>query len=293
MKVDRRKMLLGMAALAAPLPQRLWAQDAVLPLRTPGLDHLDVMVPDVQKTAKFYMGILDTELHAQAFRGGKRYFVLFNPLTESREVGYLAVGDSGGRPGYIGHFCTSIHDWRRDSAAIYAQMGEAIAAAGFGAFPGPSGFGTFEDPDGIEIQFLPAPDTLVTVAEPDDLVPWHRGLAKPQGVDSVLLRVSNLERAVTWYGLLYGKPTWNSARDTAYFDFPESQTRLELQQGRYEHGKPLGIAEFGIKVDSYDRREVNDAVQALGGEVLAEAGERGEVRIKDPDGNIVRLRSVG
>ncbi|HHX82023.1 MAG TPA: VOC family protein, partial [Pseudomonadaceae bacterium] len=176
MNFKRRSVLWSMAALAAPVPPFALAQDAVLPLRTPGLDHLDVMVPDVEATSKFYMGLFKTELHAQAFRGGFRYFVLFNPLTESREVGYVAVGDSSGRGSYIGHFCTSVYDWRRDSEAIMQGMGEQFAAGGFGEFPGSTGFGgVFRDPDGTEIQFLPAPDTLVTVAEPSDLVPWHQG----------------------------------------------------------------------------------------------------------------------
>src|SRR5690554_90388 len=100
MNINRRSLLWSMAALSAPLPRFALAQDAVLPLRTPGLDHLDVMVPDVEATTKFYMGLFNTELHAQAFRGAYRYFVLLNPLTESREVGYIAVGDSSGRGSY-------------------------------------------------------------------------------------------------------------------------------------------------------------------------------------------------
>ncbi|MFV1174451.1 cyclic pyranopterin monophosphate synthase MoaC, partial [Klebsiella pneumoniae] len=45
--------------------------------------------------------------------------------------------------------------------------------------------------DGIEIQFLPAPDTLVTAAVPSELVAWHEGLVTPQHVDHVLLDVSD------------------------------------------------------------------------------------------------------
>lgn len=292
MKINRRDLLLGLAAVAAPLPHFALAQQAVLPLRTPGLDHLDVMVPDVEASTRFYMGLLNTELHAQAFRGAYRYFVLLNPLTESREVGYLAVGNSSGRPGYIGHFCTSVYDWRRDSAEIYAAMAASFAEAGFGEFPGATGFGTFQDPDGTEIQFLPAPDTLVTVAEPSELVPWHTGLVTPQGVDSVWLRVSNLERALAWYGLLYGSAVWNEDRSAAHFEFPESQTRLHLEQARYEHGQPLGIVEFGIKVETFDKPAVSAAVAELGGLVLPEPSDASVLRLKDPDGNILRLQMI-
>lgn len=289
----RRKMLWSMAAMAAPLPSFTLAQDAVLPLRTPGLDHLDVIVPDVAATAKFYMGLFKTELHAQEFRGGLRYFVLLNPLTESREVGYLAIGDSGGRGSYIGHFCTSVHDWRRDGEAIMQQMGEQFAAAGFGEFPGSNGFGAlFSDPDDIEIQYLPAPDTLVTAANPNELVPWHQGLVTPHGVQSVLLRVRDLERALVWYGILYGQHKFTPDMSMAYFEFPESQTRLYLEQARYEFNQQPGIVLWGAKVEPFDKAEVSEAVVALGGTILPVPGNANLLRIRDTDGNVVQLHPM-
>jgi predicted enzyme related to lactoylglutathione lyase len=293
MNIKRRSILWSMAALGAPLPPFALAQDSVLPLRTPGLDHLDVMVPDVEATTKFYMGLFKTELHAQAFRGAFRYFVLLNPLTESREVGYLAVGDSSGRGSYIGHFCTSVRDWQRDGEAIMKEMTEEFAAAGFGEFPGSRGFGAlFTDPDGIEIQYLPAPDTLVTAAEPSQLVPWHQGLVTPHGVQSVLLRVRDLERALAWYGILYGTHAWTPDMSMAYFEFPESQTRLYLEQARYEFNHEPGIVLFGIKVDAFDKAAVSDAVVALGGTILPVPGNEQLLRIRDPDGNVVQLHPV-
>ena len=293
MNFKRRTVLWSMAALAAPLPTFTLAQDKVLPLRTPGLDHLDVIVPDVEATAKFYMGLFNTELHAQEFRGAQRYFVLLDPLTERREVGYIAVGAANGRETGIGHFCTSIHDWQRDNAAVMAGMAEEFAAAGFGEFPGSKGFGAlFDDPDGIEIQFLPAPDTLVTAATPSQLVPWHQGLVTPHGVQSVLLRVRDLERALAWYGILYGEHKFTPDMSMAYFEFPESQTRLYLEQARYEFNHEPGIVLFGIKVDPFDKVAVSEAVVALGGTVLPVPGNEELLRIRDPDGNIVQLHPV-
>ena len=290
MNVNRRNVLLGMAAMAAPVSPFALAQSSVLPLRTPGLDHLDVIVPDVEATTRFYMGLFNTELHAQEFRGGYRYFVLLSPLNEAREVGYIAVGASNGRGSYIGPFCTSVHDWRRDGEAIMTELGEQFAAGGFGEFPGSRGFGAlFSDPDGIEIQFLPAPDTLVTAANPSQLVPWHQGLVTPHGVQSVLLRVRDLERALDWYGILYGTHAWTPDRSRAYFEFPDSGTRLYLEQARYEFGQEPGIVLFGIKVDSFDRVAVSAGVEALGGTILAVPGNDQLLRIQDPDGNIVQL----
>ena len=92
---QNRRNLLGLMALAgAGLPTLALAQQKVLPLDTPGLDHLDVIVEDVEKSARFYMGLFRTTLHAQPFQGAFRYFVLLGPLPEDRAVGYLAVGAS-------------------------------------------------------------------------------------------------------------------------------------------------------------------------------------------------------
>jgi catechol 2,3-dioxygenase-like lactoylglutathione lyase family enzyme len=239
------------------------------------------------------MGLLNTELHAQAFRGAYRYFVLLNPLNDRREVGYVAVGASGGRGSYIGHFCTSVYDWRRDSDAIITAMREQFAAGGFGEFPGTTGFGgVIEDPDGINIQFLPAPDTLVTVAEPSQLVPWHQGLVTPHGLQTVVVRVSNLERALAWYDVMYGAHAWTPDRSRAYFEFPQSQTRLYFEQARYEFDQKPGIVLFGIKVDPFDKAAVSKAVITLGGSILPVPGNDQLLRIQDPDGNIVQLHPV-
>jgi catechol 2,3-dioxygenase-like lactoylglutathione lyase family enzyme len=200
---SRRAFVAGLGALAVPVIG--WAQQdgapaKLLPLRTPKIDHLDVIVPDVAASARFYMGVFNTTLHAQPFQGGFRYFVLFGDLPVNRQVGYLAIGDSRGRGTYIGHFCTSIFDYRQNSAAITSALVEAVDKAGLGKLTIGSGpGGIFSDPDGIEIQFLPAPDTLVTVAVPSDLVEANKGLVTPKGVDHVLLHVSDLEKGVQFY----------------------------------------------------------------------------------------------
>jgi len=287
MTLTRREMVALMAATGMTLSQvgqaaQAGQSSALLPLRTPGLDHLDVIVPDVEKTTRFYMGLLKTTLHAQPFQGGQRYFVLLGPLPENRAVGYLAVGASRGRGTYIGHFCTSVEDWRRDSAGIFAAMKEKFGAAGFGEFAGSSGFGgIFQDPDGIEIQFLPAPDTLVTAAVPSDLVPGGQGLVTPLRVDSALLNVSDLKRAVAYYRVLYGKESKLSGK-SAVFAF-KNGSRLLLEQATYVYGKAqTRISRYGIRVNPFDRAAVAKGIAALGGSVVSDDGK--VLRLRDVDG---------
>lgn len=294
--VSRRTFVASLTALAAAGmlgAASVSAQSrSVLPLNTPGLDHLDIIVPDVEASAKFYMGVFNTALHAQPFQGAQRYFVLLGELNDKREVGYVAIGESRGRGSYIGHFCTSVVEWRRDSAAIFAGMGEAFAAAGFGTFPGSTGVGgIFADPDGIEIQFLPAPDTLVTAAVPSDLVPWNQGLVTPRGVDHMVLLVSDLERAVQYYEVLYGPVASRDAvSGRATFQF--SNSHLVLEQARYEYGQAPKIASYCIKVDAFDRQTVEAGLRTLGAELLPSTSAPDLLRFRDPDGITVELRAV-
>jgi catechol 2,3-dioxygenase-like lactoylglutathione lyase family enzyme len=284
MTVTRRELVAMMAAAGLSVSRSGLAQQqqALLPLRTPGLDHLDVIVPDVEKTTRFYMGLFKTTLHAQPFQGGQRYFVLLGPLPENRTVGYIAVGASRGRGTYIGHFCTSVEDWRRDSAAIFAAMKEKFRASGFGDFAASTGFGgIFQDPDGIEIQFLPSPDTLVTAAVPSDLVPGGQGLVTPQRVEHALLNVSNLKRAVAYYRVLYGKESKLSGNN-AVFAFGNG-SRLLLEQASYSYGKAqTRISRYGIRVIPFDRDAVAKGIAALGGTVISDDGK--VLRLRDVDG---------
>jgi catechol 2,3-dioxygenase-like lactoylglutathione lyase family enzyme len=279
---SRREFVGALAAVALPGAAPVFAQGSVLPVNTPGLDHLDVIVPDVEKSARFYMGLFRTTLHAQPFQGGQRYFVLLGPLPANRTVGYLAIGDARGRGTYIGHFCTSVADWRRDSAAIFAQIRERVSSAKLGEFRTGGGFGgIFTDPDGIEIQFLPSPDTLVTAAVPSALVPAEQGLVVPLRVDHALLKVSNMERALEFYRILYGKEARRTA-DGAVFEF-RNGSRLLLESTSYTYGNAEArIARYGIRVREFDRAAARALIPTLGGTMVADDGKA--LRLRDADG---------
>lgn len=294
--VSRRTFMAGLGAAASvPLfgAGSILAQTppaGLLPINTPKVDHLDVIVPDVAATARFYMGVFNTTLHAQPFQGGFRYFVLFGDLPANREVGYLAIGDSRGRGTYIGHFCTSIFNYRQNSAAISSALVDAVAKAGLGKIEIGTGFGgIFKDPDGIEIQFLPAPDTLVTAAVPSDLVEPNKGLVTPKGVDHVLLYVADLEKGAQFYRILYGKEAARQKSPERIW-FQIGDTRLGLEQA--PAGQKPHIAHFGVKVAAFDRNAVVDGLRKLGAEVVASPDETDVVRFRDRDGNSVELRSI-
>jgi predicted enzyme related to lactoylglutathione lyase len=291
--VSRRTFLAGLGATTLLGPVSVRAQtptSSLLPINTPKVDHLDVIVPDVAAAARFYMGVFNTTLHAQPFQGGFRYFVLFGDLPASRQVGYLAIGDSRGRGTYIGHFCTSIFNYRQNSAAITSALVEAVDKAGLGKLTmgtGPGGI--FSDPDGIEIQFLPAPDTVVTAAVPSDLVEPNKGLVVPRGVDHVLLHVSDLEKGAQFYRILYGKEaTRTTSPERVWFQIGD--TRLGLEQA--PRGQKPRIEHFAVKVAAFDRDAVVAGLRKLGAEVIASPDEAGVVRFRDPNGISSELKSV-
>jgi catechol 2,3-dioxygenase-like lactoylglutathione lyase family enzyme len=293
--VSRRAFIAGLGATASfsMFGSAVWAQpqqNGVLPLNTPKVDHLDVIVPDVEASARFYMGVFNTKLHAQPFQGGFRYFVLLGDLPASRQVGYLAIGDSRGRGTYIGHFCTSVFNYRRDSSAIAAAIAEAVDKAGLGKLSGGGGFGgIFSDPDGIEIQFLPAPDTLVTAAVPSDLVEPSQGLVMPKGVDHVLLHVADLPKGVQFYRILYGKEALHETSPERVW-FQIGDTRLGVEQA--QPGQKPHIQHFGIKVAAFDRGVVTAALARLGAQVMPSPDEADVLRFRDLDGISLELKAV-
>jgi catechol 2,3-dioxygenase-like lactoylglutathione lyase family enzyme len=289
--LSRRHFLAGISstALLPAFAQRAAAQTRpLLPLNTPKIDHLDIVVPDVAAAARFYMTVFNTTLHAQPFQGGLRYFVLLGELPDAtRQVGYVAIGDARGRGTYIGHFCTSVFDYRQNSAAITNAINEAASKAGVGGLSGGGGVGgIFTDPDGIELQFLPAPDTLVTAATPSDLVEWRKGLVTPRGVDHVLLHVPDVEKSVRFYQILYGAPGARSTSPERVW-FQIGDTRLGLEQAAA--GQKPHIEHFGIKVARYDRAAVSAALTKLGASIVTSPDESMALRFRDPFGITTEL----
>jgi catechol 2,3-dioxygenase-like lactoylglutathione lyase family enzyme len=281
---------LGAAASLSIFGSTMGAQEkpSVLPLNTPKVDHLDVIVPNVEASARFYMSVFNTKLHAQPFQGAFRYFILFGDLpADTRRVGYLAIGDARGRATAIGHFCTSVFNYQRDSMAIFAAIDEQVAKAGLKPITRGSGVGgIFSDPDGIEVQFLPAPDTLVTAAVPSDLVEPNKGLVVPRGVDHALLQVADLQKGVQFYRLLYGMEALREKSPERVW-FRIGDTRLGLEQA--PPGQKPRIEHFGVKVAAFDRNAVTAALKKLGASIMPSPDEASVLRFRDLDGITVEL----
>jgi hypothetical protein len=59
---------LGAAGCSPLIGRTALAQESALPLVNLGLEHLDILVPDVAESARFYKQVFDAPLHEQPFR---------------------------------------------------------------------------------------------------------------------------------------------------------------------------------------------------------------------------------
>jgi len=116
-------------------------------------------------------------------------------------------------------------------------------------------------------------------------------LSDPKGVDHALLKVSDMSKALQFYRTLYGKKDVRE-RKTGRVWFPIGDTRLGLEETKYQFGDKPRIAHFGIKVAPFDRAAVSDALTKLGAQILPSDDEPDVLRFKDPDGITVEVKAV-
>jgi catechol 2,3-dioxygenase-like lactoylglutathione lyase family enzyme len=255
-----------------------------LPLDNLGLEHLDIIVPDPGASARFYARIFRSALHQQPVRDTLRYFVLLGDLPADRQVGYIAIGAADGRVPAIGHYCVLAKAYDR------AAVAGALHTAGFDvAAAGPTGM--WPDPDRLELQLFQPPAGLVTAAVPSPLPIERDGQLMPRGVDHILLRVSNVEKSLPYYRLVYGtageRPRDSSGR--VWFQL-ERNTRLGLEEA--SPGQAPTIAHYAIKVAPFDRGALETRLRELGARTLPAADEPDIVRFADNNGIIVEVRAA-
>jgi len=279
MMPSRREFLgmMGAAVLAQP------SAPAALPLQNLGLEHLDIVVPDPAASARFYARVFRTKLHQQPVRDTLRYFVLLGDLPADRQVGYIAIGAGQGRPPSIGHYCTLAKVYDR------AGMARQLEAAGFPGIRGAGGLGMWPDPDGLELQLFQPPAGLVTAAVPSPLPVEGDGLVTPRGVDHVMLQVSDLDKSLPYYRLVYGAGVEGPRQNSRVWLQLANNTRIGLEQ--VSGGRMPAIGHFAIKTAPFDRGAVTARLRELGANILPSPDEPDVLRFADNNGIVVELRA--
>jgi hypothetical protein len=256
-----------------------------LPLKNLGLEHLDIVVPDTAASARVYMRIFRTALHEQPFQGNIRYFILLGDLPSDRQVGYIAIGAAGNRPTAIGHYCALAERYDR------AGVTQALQAAGFSGGSG-GAFGMLPDPDGLELQLFQPPAGLVAAAVRSTLPVERNGLVRPVGLDHVLLHVTDIEKSLPYYRLVYGadiRMVKQSNPDRLWLELA-ADTRLGLQKA--PAGQPPRIDHYCIKAAPFDREAVAAGLRDIGLRVLPSPDEPAVLRFADNYGITVELKPV-
>jgi catechol 2,3-dioxygenase-like lactoylglutathione lyase family enzyme len=306
-RLCRRSFLERLGAAAAALP--LWAYSAhaqapgagaprgqapggrggnaapagpQLPLRTTGLEHFGLTVPDVEKAGRFYGAIFNPELHKENSEP-LRYYV-------SMGIGYIALGINRqpNTPSRIDHFCALVDGY---NAQAFQQE---LAAQGITVTSG--GVGMVGDADGIQLQLLALPGGLARTTVPAGRIVDKPSLVRPMGLDHIMLNVTDVEKSAKYYRLVFGKE-WSRSANPDRMWFQVGGTRLGIQA--VKPGEAPKVDHFCVSVAGFDAAVVSAGLKELGAEILAAADESQDrtrfrdsdlIRFKDPNGVIVELR---
>ncbi len=258
------------------------AQGPQLPLRTTGLEHFGMTVPDVAKAGLFYGSIFNPELHKENSEP-LRYYV-------SMGIGYIALGINrqAGTPSRIDHYCALVDGY---NAQAFRQE---LDAQGITVNAG--GVGMIGDADGIQLQLLGIPGGLARTTIPAGRITDKSALVHPLGLDHIMLSVTDVEKSAKYYRLLFGRE-WSRNTNPDRLWFQIGGTRLGIQA--VKAGETPRIDHFCVGVAGYDPAVVAAGLKNLGAEILSAADEAQDrsrfrdlelLRFRDPNGIIVELR---
>lgn len=269
---SRREALAAGASLAW-----MWAVPAradetgsgPLPLQTTGLEHIGMTVPDQKASAEWYGRIFDPQLF-QERDPPPRYYVRMG-------TAYIAFG---GAPATdptprIDHFCALVKGYKPD------EMRAAIEKAGIKMGNGRLGMPT--DDDGIRLQLLGVPGGLARTIIPSTRITTDDAAVAPVGLDHIVLAVSDVDRASSYYAKFFGAPATKKAGQV-WFQVANTRLVLELVTSG---GKPA-IARLSFRVAGFDRKAVAAKLQKLQVETMPTQGDHA-LRFRDPNGFTIEL----
>lgn len=268
-----RRSLLG--ALAASGPAALFGHHVLaaepqgdeLPLNTTGLEHIGMVVPDTEKSARFYSSVFNPDLQKEK-AAPLRYYVMTG-------TGYMAIGSRAGvTTAKVDHYCTLVRSYDRD------RMNAKLASKGMPA----AARGVVPDPDAIGLQLIAVPGGPGPTAVPGGRLVEVTPLVKPVGFDSILLKVTDLRRSAEFYSVFFNTV---KAPETGQIAFAAADTRIILRATAA--GESAGVERFTMRVAAFDRNKVIQGLTALGATVETK-GAAGSVRFHDPDGLAVELK---
>lgn len=255
-----------------PTPEQI---AAAMPVKTTGIEHIAMIVPDVSVAARFYSRIFNPNRLHKEQDGDLRFYVELTP-------GYIAIGDrlANPVPPFLDHFCTLVEDY--NGAAMTARLQqEGLPQGRFGVFP---------DPDGLGLQLLPVPGGLATTTEPATRLVNGDALVTPMGLAHVLLLVDDIDASAAFYGKFFdAEQVRETEPDRIWMEI--EGTRLGLQ--KRPQIEPPRFDEFAVKVAPFDRAAVINELRLIGATIAPDDPKDSTLlRFRDPYGLGVALKPV-
>jgi catechol 2,3-dioxygenase-like lactoylglutathione lyase family enzyme len=250
------------------------AEASELPIKTSGLEHIGMQVPDQEAAAKFYGRIFDPQLF-QEKDPPPRFYVKIG-------ISYIAFGGlpANATPpitsARIDHFCAVGLDYKAQ------EMRKSLDEAG-----GQGALGMAADPDGLRLQFLGAPAGLARTIIPSSRISQEEPAVQAIGFDHIMLAVTDLEKSAAHYRKIFGMEVSRTKKPGRIW-FAAAKTRLGLET--MAAGKMPSIDHISIKVAGFDKRAVTEKLKKLGVEI-APSNDEDLLRFKDLNGLLTELKS--
>ena len=263
-ELSRREWL--MAAGGLLVAASTGAQSKLLPLKSSGLDHLSITVPDSAAAATFYGKIFDPQVFHER-TGVQRYYVRLGSA-------YLAFGPQANATPYIDHIAAGVVDFVEDDFGK-PEVKSQLTAGGLNA-PG-GNLPMISDPDNLRLQLVNTTHGLFDTLMPGGRVTIEPPALVPMGLDHIMVSVTDVEKSVVHYRKLFGQEaSREKSPDRAWFNLAGS--RLGLQAATA--GQKPGFSHYCVKVAGFDRTAATAKLAKLG--VKAEVGtESGTLRFLD------------
>lgn len=242
----------------------------VLPLKTTGLEHIGVTVPNPEASARFYGQIFDPQLFKERDIANRFYCKL--------GTAYLAFGTNADlKTGKIDHICALVVDYQAQYVrAALEAVGITIAGTGPVAMP--------TDADGMRLQLLGVPGGLAGTIIPGGRISQEDPIVQAIGIDHITQWVSNLDASAKFYGAFFGK---ESSRTANRMTFDVARTQLVLEKAPV--GEAPRVHHFTLRVAGLNRQDATAKLTALGAKIVS-SGDEGLLRFQDLDGFLVELK---
>lgn len=270
--IHRRDLLMSLGAFAIPLATRLRAQSSEFPLKTTGLEHMGLTVPDPEAAARFYGRIFDPQLF-QERDPPPRFYVRLG-------TGYLAFGGNKTATPTIDHFCALVDDYRPQ------ELRKELESQGV-TFSGTGPLGMATDPDGLRLQFLGVPGGLARTIMPAARISQDDALVQAIGPDHIVVKVTDLGRSTAHYRKIFGHEV-STTKHLARTWFTVARTRLGLEQ--VASAEKPGIHHLCVRVAGFKRNAIADRLKSAGA-ALIDSTEDDVVRFRDPHGLVMEVKA--